>query len=214
MDDILKITKETLSSMFSRIKAGIETTAKNYADSKDDAIIAAALIGKNVETIRLKNIKYLNNIRKDKGTFLAIHIGLDNSSIPYGYFYSYSNESAPIQITADNLAEILVNFESYNASYPLAINNNEWSTLTPIVDGNKQISAIYKGETVGDFTKWIIMLNTGSDCELEDQLYTAYKKGNTKYQYGSYNYLYQNFNKPWELWLPSSAASGSVIVDI
>lgn len=56
MDDILKITKDALSSMFSRIKAGIETTAKNYADSKDDAIIAAALIGKNVETIRLLNI--------------------------------------------------------------------------------------------------------------------------------------------------------------
>lgn len=58
------------------------------------------------------------------------------------------------------------------------------------------------------------MLNTGSGCETEDQTYTAYKKGNSKYLYGSYNYLYQKFNKPWELWLPSSAASGSVIVDI
>lgn len=213
MDDILKITKETLSSMFSRIKAGIETTAKNYADSKDDAIIAAALIGKNVETIRLKNINHLINLRKDKGTFFAVHIDF-SSTDPYGYFYSYSSESAPIRINADNLAKILLNFETYNASYPLGINKEEWSTLTPIVDDNKQISAIYKGETVGGFTKWIIMLNTGSGCETENQLYTAYKKGNTKYQYGSYQYLYQNFNKPWELWLPSSAASGSVIINI
>lgn len=213
MDDILKITKDALSSMFSRIKAGIETTAKNYADSKDDAIIAAALIGKKIETVKLLNIKYLNNLRKDKGTFLAVHIGF-SSTDPYGYFYSYSNESAPIQINADNLAEILLNFESYNASYPFGINKDEWSTLTPIIDENKQISAIYKGETVGDFTKWIIMLNTGSDCETEDQNYTAYKKGNTRYVYGTHSYYYEMYNKPWELWLPSDAAAGSVIIDI
>ncbi len=213
MDEILKITKETLSSMFSRIKTGIENTAKNYADSKDDAIIAAALIGKKVETIKLLNFKYLENIRKDKGTFLAVHIGF-NSTIPMGYYYSYSNESAPIQINADNLAEILLNFESYNASYPFGINKDEWSTLTPIIDENKQISAIYKGETVGDFTKWIIMLNTGSDCETEDQNYTAYKKGNTRYVYGTHSYYYEMYNKPWELWLPSDAAAGSVIIDI
>lgn len=213
MDEILKITKETLSSMFSRIKTGIENTAKNYADSKDDAIIAAALIGKKVETVKLLNINYLKNIRKDKGTFLAVYIGF-NSTLPMGYYYSYSGESAPIQINADNLAEILLNFESYNASYPLNINKEEWSTLTPIVDGNDQISAIYKGETVGDFTKWIIMLNTGSGCETEDQDYTAYKKGNTRYVYGAYSYKYKLYNKPWELWLPSDAAAGSVIIDI
>lgn len=213
MDDILKITKDALSSMFSRIKAGIETTAKNYADSKDDAIIAAALIGKKIETVKLPNIKYLNNLRKDKGTFLAVHIGF-NSTDPYGYFYSYSSESAPILINADNLAEILLNFETYNASYPLGINKEEWSTLTPIVDGNIQISTIYKGETVGGFTKWIIMLNTGSGCETEDQGYTAYQKDNTKYVYGKYSYIYQGYNKPWELWLPSDAAVGSVIIDI
>ena len=139
--------------------------------------------------------------------------------VPYeGAFYMdangnvyYANGGSLKKATTQNL---IVAIENGYCNSAVLINKSYWSTLTPIVDGNSQISAIYKGETVGDFTKWIIMLNTGSGCETEDQLYTAYKKDNTKYQYGSYQYLYQNFNKPWELWLPSDAASGSVIINI
>lgn len=213
MDDILKITKDTISNMFSFIKKGIEETAKNYADSKDETIIAAALIGKHVEKISLLNINYISRLRRDKGTFMAIYRG-SSTAFLYGYYYFYSKTSAPIPLTADNLTEILIHFDSYNGSYPMEYLQDEWSTNTPIVDSNKQISSIYKGETVGGFTKWIIMFNTGNGCETEDQSYTAYKKSNTGYTYGTYEYRYENFNKPWELWLPSDAAVGSVVIDI
>lgn len=43
MDDLLKITKDSLGSIFSTIKAGIASTAQTIADGKDTAIIQAAL---------------------------------------------------------------------------------------------------------------------------------------------------------------------------
>ncbi len=219
MSELLKITKDSLSSIFSTIKDNVTTLATSIAqtkaDEKDRAIIAAALIGKEVEYTTLISNR-IPSARRPIGTFIgnaASVLNLTRGNITYYYFYSDS--AAPMQVTVENLKTILTNYYTYNSSPYRLVSSSSWSTLTPIKDADGQISAIYKGETVGNFTKWIIIFNTGTNCETEDQLYYARSSSNSSLVYGKYQYKYPfttYFNAPWELWLPKSAAAGSVVI--
>lgn len=254
MDNMLKITAGTLSTIFTTIKNGITSIAQEIADKKDNAIIAAALSEYPDRIIKFGGIRSVsassirqNSITISSGVLYSIcYNSTTNTFILQSGFYYYNNwttacnygskattygwtpyEGALYKDASDNVyyatggklqkattANLITAIDNGYCNSAVFIDKKYWSTLTPIVDGNSQISAIYKGETVGDFTKWIIMLNTGSDCETEDQNYTAYKKGNTRYVYGTHSYYYEMYNKPWELWLPSDATAGSVIIDI
>ena len=89
------------------------------------------------------------------------------------------------------------------------IPSSSWKTSTPfnILDG--LVTNIYKGETVGNYTKWILIPYADS----ENQKYTAYKKGNAKYIYSQYDFDPNQPLLPWEFWLPSNLTSGTVEVD-
>lgn len=89
------------------------------------------------------------------------------------------------------------------------IASSKWSTSTPfsILDG--VVTNIYKGETVGNYTKWILIPYVDG----ETQTYTAYKKGNSKYIYSKYNFDPNQPLLPWEFWLPSNLTAGTVEVD-
>ena len=89
------------------------------------------------------------------------------------------------------------------------IASSKWSTDTPFIINNTTITNIYKGETVGKFTKWILFVYEDS----EDQTYTATKTTNSNFLYGKYNYQMNVQVQPWELWLPSNLTTGSVTVD-
>lgn len=89
------------------------------------------------------------------------------------------------------------------------IPSSSWKTSTPfnILDG--VVTNIYKGETVGNYTKWILIPYADS----ENQKYTAYKKGNAKYIYSQYDFDLNQPLLPWEFWLPSNLAVNTVEVD-
>lgn len=205
---MLKIKNDTLSQIFSTIKKGIQSIAQSVANDKDNAIIAAALIGKEVEYISAANS--VSTYRRPKGTIIGYKRATSSVvTIQYQYYYFYSETAAPLLITVKNLKTILTNYSTYNSSPNKLISKTNWSKFTPFIDPSSVISAITKGETVNGWTKWIIFLLEDS----EDQTYTAYKTGNTKYIYGKYDFVEGRPQCPWEVWIPSSAATGSVVVD-
>lgn len=193
MDDLLKITKDTLSSIFSTIKKNVKEIAQSEADKKDNAIIAAALNGKYI-------IRHSGTPPTE-----AKKNGALSYNTATGKFYYYLGGT----FTEIKLSHILNLISTSPVRTNQLIPTSIWATATPfnILDG--VVTSIYKGEAVGDYTKWILIPFEDS----EDQTYRAYKKGNSKYVYGTYIMAAGNYNGPWELWLPSNLAAKSVEVD-
>lgn len=195
MDDILRITQDTLSNIFKVIKGSINsaiTTAKDHADSKDNAIIAAALNGKHV-------ISYSGTLPAEA----KVNGALSHDTTTNKFYYYLDRRLT--QITLNHL--LLFNKQSPVWANQL-IPTNLWSTATPfkVLDGT--VTAICKGETANGFIKWTLFMLEDS----ETQTYTAVKTSNTNYKYGEYSYDPDRYNAPWELWLPSSLTAGSVTV--
>lgn len=89
------------------------------------------------------------------------------------------------------------------------IASSSWKTSTPFNILDDVVTNIYKGETVGNYTKWILIPHADSEI----QKYTAYKKGNANYIYSNYAFDPNQPLLPWEFWLPSNLAVNTVEVD-
>lgn len=81
--------------------------------------------------------------------------------------------------------------------------------MTPFKDVEGMITGIYKGEVVGDYRKWYLVMKEDS----EDQTYTAGTSTNINYYNQKYTCYYGEINKPWELWLPLTVTRQSVYID-
>lgn len=89
------------------------------------------------------------------------------------------------------------------------IPSSSWKTSTPFNILDDVVTNIYKGETVGNYTKWILI----PYADTENKKYTAYKKGNADYIYSNYAFNPSQPLLPWEFWLPSNLAVNTVEVD-
>lgn len=188
MSDILKITKDTITTILALIKKEIS--------NKDKYIIASAMQGKSV-------ISYSGTITSsDKKTGNIFY----NTSTKKYYYYNGSSLS---EITADLLLDAANNNKKFPTRQWWEVASTVWQTSTPFYDVEGMVSAIYKGETAGDYTKWILIMKQDSD----DQTYSAFKTGTSSYVYGKTTISASGYAAPWEIWLPSSLAAKSVSID-
>lgn len=187
MDEMLKITKNILSKIFSKIKKDIK--------KRDGYIIAAALQGKDIISYKSASVPIA---ARKTGTLLY-----DMNTNNYGY---WNNKFVQISVD-DVLTAVNTNEFSPSRAY-WKVSPSLWATATPFKILNEVITDIYKGETVGGNTKWILIPYKDS----ETQTYTAGTTSNLRY-YGSYNYDPNHYAAPWELWLPSDVAVNTVIVN-
>lgn len=187
MDEMLKITKDILSKIFSKIKTDIK--------EKDRYIIAAALQGKVITEYSGGSVptaaRKIGNLLYRKDTKR------------YGYW-----NSKFVALTVDDVLTAVNTNELSAVRGYWKVSSSIWATVTPFNIPNGVITDIYKGETVGDNTKWILIPYKDS----ETQTYTAGTTAKPRY-YGSYNYYPDAYNAPWELWLPSNLGVKTVVVD-
>lgn len=187
MDEMLKITKNILLKIFSRIKT--------YIKERDRYIIAAALQGKDIISYKSASVP---DSAKKPGTLLY-----DMNTNHYGY---WNNKF--VQITVDDIVTAVNTNELSPLRAYWKVSPSIWTTVTPFNILNGVVTDIYKGETVGGNTKWILIPYKDG----ETQTYNAGIASNLSY-YGSYNYDPNHYAAPWELWLPSNVAVNTVIVD-
>lgn len=188
MDEMLKITKNILSKIFSRIKTDIK--------ERDRCIIAAALQGKDIISYKSASVP---NSAKKLGTLLY-----NMNTNHYGY---WNNKF--VQITIDDIVTAVNTNELSPLRSYWKVSPSFWTTVTPFNIFNGVVTDIYKGETVGGNTKWILIPYK----DVETQTYTAGTTDKPLY-YGTYNYDPDKYAAPWELWLPSNVAVNTVIVDL
>ena len=187
MDEMIKITKNILSKIFSRIKT--------YIKERDRYIIAAALQGKDIISYKSGSVP---NAAKKPGTLLY-----DMNTNHYGY---WNNKF--VQITVDDIVTAVNTNELSPLRGYWKVSPSLWTTVTPFNILNGVVTDIYKGETVGGNTKWILIPYK----DAETQTYTAGTTAKPFY-YGTYNYDPDKYAAPWELWLPSNVDINTVIVD-
>lgn len=187
MDEMLKITKNILSRIFSNVKSSIK--------EKDRYIIATALQGKTITSYNSTSVPIT---ARKAGTLLY---KMDTNQ--YGY---WNKKFVPF--TVDDIVTAVNSNELSPIRRYWKVSSSIWETVTPFNIPNGVITDIYKGETVGDNTKWILIPFKDS----ETQTYTAGTTAKPRY-YGSYNYDPNLYNAPWELWLPSNLGSRTVVVD-
>lgn len=186
---MLSITSEALTKIFKKIKD--EVALKSDLAAKDYYIITAALKG-----LKMTNISN-NNQATAKYLYGTI---LHYSSVKR---YYYSNGSNNVVITTSNLRTLLGTVLAPHVIIP----SPYWNE-TPFVNTCGQISAIAKGETVNNTTKWILFISPDS----ENQTYVASSSSKYGY-YGSHTYTYGFYSQPWEIWLPSSVGMKSVKIE-
>lgn len=194
MDEMLKITKNILSKIFSVIKSDINTV-KTSVDDKDKYILAVALQGKEITSYRGNSVPIA---ARKIGNLLY---KMDTNQ--YGYWNS--------KFVALSIGDILKTINT-NEFIPIRrywkVSSSLWTTATPFNILNGVVTDIYKGETVGGNTKWILIPYK----DTETQTYTAGITANLRY-YGSYDYDPNHYAAPWELWLPSDLGVKTVVVD-
>lgn len=185
---MFSITSEALTKIFKKIKD--EVALESDLAAKDYYIITAALKG-----LKMANISKAQTTAKFLyGTILHYSPGKK---------YYYSNGSDNVEITTNNLRALLGSVLAPHVIIP----STYWNE-TPFVNTCGQISAIAKGETVNNTTKWILFISPDS----EDQTYVASSSSKYGY-YGSHTYKYGFYSQPWEIWLPSSVGMKSVKIE-
>lgn len=188
MDEMLKITKNILLKIFSRIKTDIK--------EKDRYIIAAALQGKVITEYSGSSVP---TAAKKKGNLLY-----RKDTKKYGY---WNNKF--VQMTIDDIITAVNTNELSALRGCWKVSPLLWTQSTPFNILNGVVTDIYKGETVGGNTKWILIPYKNE----ETQTYTAGTTANPLY-YGTYNYDHDKYAAPWELWLPSNLAVNTVVLDL
>lgn len=200
MSDILKITKDTITAIFSTIKSEISSVQTALASNISSLsttvngltkyIIAAALQGKKVTSYS----GIIPTDAKVAGTLLY------NTSTKKYYYY---NGSKATEITLDLFLQAANGNNLFPTRQWWQVHSNNWNTATPFEDQTGAVTAIYKGETAGDYTKWLIVMDT----ESEDQTY-AINNTTEGYTYKTRTVEADTYNEPWEIWLPNSITSG------
>lgn len=187
MDEMLKITKDILSKIFSKIKTDIK--------EKDRYIIAAALQGKVITEYSGGSVptaaRKIGNLLYRKDTKR------------YGYW-----NSKFVALTVDDVLTAVNTNEMSAVRGYWKVSSSLWASATPFNILNGVVTDIYKGETVGGNTKWILI----PYLDTETQTYSAGTSSKPLY-YGTYNYDPNRYAAPWELWLPSNLAVRTVVVD-
>lgn len=132
-----------------------------------------------------------------------------NYSVQWWILNTFRAVSKAVQLGSDNKIAPAYLPENYYQLTAREIPSSSWKTSTPfnILDG--VVTNIYIGETVGNYTKWILI----PYADTENQKYTAYKKGNANYIYSNYAFDPSQPLLPWEFWLPSNLAVNTVEVD-
>lgn len=184
---IVKLTEELLSNIMSVIKSEIK--------NRDGYIIEAAVAGGRGFTQMAMSSTMLTSFGGKYGDIVRSSDGK--------YFYSKGGKYT--LITIDNLSSLVG--EGFFAS-AITIPNSYWTSATPFKDNCGYLSAIARGETVHNHTKWLLMMTEDG----EDQLFTAGTDNNASY-YGTHQFKYGKPMGMWELWLPRTLASGKVLID-
>ena len=186
---MFSMTSEALTKIFKKIKD--EVALKSDVTEKDYYIITAAL----------KGLKMVSISRQSQTTTKYNHGTILHYNAAKRYYYS--NGSSNAEITTDNLRTLLGSVLAPHVVIP----SSYWNE-TPFMNTCGQISAIAKGETVNNTTKWILFLSH----ETEDQTYVASSSSKYGY-YGSHTFKYGFYSQPWEIWLPSNVAMRSVKIE-
>lgn len=133
-----------------------------------------------------------------------------NYSVQWWLLNTFRVASKAVQLESDNKIAPIYLPDNYYQLTAREIPSSSWKTSTPfnVLDG--VVTNIYKGETVGNYTKWILIPYANT----ENQKYTAYKKGNANYIYSNYAFDPNQPLLPWEFWLPSNLAVNTVEVDL
>lgn len=169
-------------------------TLKTTVASYEEKIIRAALAGKRIITgTAISSMPTTYAYQYD--------ICYISSGLQKGYYYFNSGNWSKISLS--NLTATSSIFK-----FPVQIAPSNFAH-TPFNDVEGMISSVYKGEVVGSYVKWYIIMKTDS----EDQTYYAGTSSNPNYYKQPYTCLTTGFNKPWELWLPLSTAKQSVYID-
>lgn len=187
MDEMLKITKNILSRIFSNVKSSIK--------EKDRYIIATALQGKTITSYNSTSVPIA---ARKAGTLLY---KMDTKQ--YGY---WNKKFVPF--TVDDIVTAVNSNELSPIRRYWKVSSSLWASATPFNIFNGVVIDIYKGETVGGNTKWILIPYK----DTETQTYSAGTSSKPLY-YGTYNYDPNRYAAPWELWLPSNLGSRTVVVD-
>lgn len=187
MDEMLKITKNILSKIFSIIKTDIK--------EKDRYIIAAALQGKEIISYNSASVPFA---ARKPGTLLY-----KMSTNQYGYW-----NTKFVPFTINDVVTAINSNELHAIRRFWKVSSSFWATATPFNILNGVVTDIYKGETVGGNTKWILI----PYLDTETQTYSAGTSSKPLY-YGTYNYDPNCYTAPWELWLPSNLGVKTVVVD-
>lgn len=187
MDEMLKITKNILSRIFSNVKSSIK--------EKDRYIIATALQGKTITSYNSTSVPIA---ARKAGTLLY---KMDTKQ--YG---CWNKKFVPF--TVDDIVTAVNSNELSPIRRYWKVSSSLWASATPFNIFNGVVIDIYKGETVGGNTKWILIPYK----DTETQTYSAGTSSKPLY-YGTYNYDPNRYAAPWELWLPSNLGSRTVVVD-
>lgn len=187
MDEMLKITKNILSRIFSNVKSSIK--------EKDRYIIATALQGKTITSYNSTSVPIA---ARKAGTLLY---KMDTKQ--YGY---WNKKFVPF--TVDDIVTAVNSNELSPIRRYWKVSSSLWASATPFNIFNGVVIDIYIGETVGGNTKWILIPYK----DTETQTYSAGTSSKPLY-YGTYNYDPNRYAAPWELWLPSNLGSRTVVVD-
>lgn len=132
-----------------------------------------------------------------------------NHSVQWWLLNTFRVVSKAVQLGSDNKIAPIYLPDNYYQLTAREIPSSSWKTSTPfnVLDG--VVTNIYKGETVGNYTKWILIPYVDG----ESKKYTAYKKGNANYIYSKYDFDPSQPLLPWEFWLPSNLAVNTVEVN-
>lgn len=230
-----KLTEAKGFQVFTNLYADPEhcTDIADYTDT-EKAILTNNTVQKNILELNktktfVDSIKVNDNSIKLSEKNTTTNISYENYINPTGIFFRTITTMGSLGTRVNTLLKINNNgIVLYNGSATKVFATNgetfdmntkadafteiplsSWKTSTPfnILDG--VVTNIYKGETVGNYTKWILIPYADS----ENQKYTAYKKGNAKYIYSQYDFDPNQPLLPWEFWLPSNLTSGTVEVD-
>lgn len=199
MTEILGLTKALLSRIMSVVKTDI--------NAKDALIINAAMNGCGRTLIKENTAlgtgkKYVyGDVVKRTQTYISTTGG--QTTVDRYYYY---NGSSLVQLTPSVVKSVVEAGTLF--AFPLTIPSAYWSTATPFKDNCGYLKGVAKGETVHGHTRWLLQMEEDG----EDQRFTA-GNGKVADYYGSHQFVYGKPIGIWELWLPSTLAANSVVID-
>lgn len=172
------------SAALSKIMAVI----KGEIQSRDNKILTAALTH---HTIYSENEKQAGEVYY-------------NSTEGCYYFYTGLGDT---KITLDNLIVGTSQSTNFLFKQPSVIPDVTYNIITPFTNAGTYFQTVAKHYTVGAYTKWVLIPKT----TLAAGTYKIGTSSNANY-YGTFTITSGKVLVPWEVWLPATFATGSVVV--